>query len=107
MDEYLRTGRTAPKSRGGDPRSVRIEAQAGFLMDAIGETPDIALVELPERLIEERGEAFAISTIHGFFPRHGVSHKKSQPMPASRSAKPQPPDARPGSNRGLRMASLR
>ena len=87
MDEYLRTGRTAPKSRGGDRRSVRIEAQAGFLMDAIEETLDIALVELRERLIEERGETFAISTIHGFFPRHGVSYKKRQPMPASRSAK--------------------
>ena len=79
MDEYLRTGRTAPKSRGGDRRSGRIEAQAGFLMDAIEETPDIALVELRERLIEERGETFAISTIHGFFPRHGVSYKKDSP----------------------------
>lgn len=27
MDEYLRTGRTAPKPRGGDRRSGRIEAQ--------------------------------------------------------------------------------
>ena len=59
MDEYLRTGRTAPKSRGGDRRSVRIEAQAGFLMDAIEETPDIALVELRERLIEEREDVTA------------------------------------------------
>ena len=28
MAEYLRTGRTAPKPRGGDRRSGRIEAQA-------------------------------------------------------------------------------
>ena len=27
MDEYLRTWRTAPKPRGGDRRSARIEAQ--------------------------------------------------------------------------------
>lgn len=87
MDEYLRTGRTAPKSRGGDRRSSRIEAQADFLMDAVEKVPDITLAELRERLIEERGETFAISTIHGFFQRHGISYKKRPRMPASRSAK--------------------
>ena len=48
MDEYLpRCGRTAPKPRGGDRRSGRIEAQADLLMRAIEETPDITLMELP------------------------------------------------------------
>ena len=87
MDEYLRTGRTAPRSRGGDRRSGRIEAQADFLMTAIEETPDITLAELRDRLLDERGETFAISTIHEFFRRHGISYKKRQPTPASRSAK--------------------
>lgn len=87
MDEYLRTGRTAPKSRGGDRRSGRIEAQAEFLMGAIAEVPDITLAELRERLLEERGETFAISTIHDFFRRHGVSYKKRPRTPASRSVK--------------------
>ena len=41
MDEYLRTGRSAPKPRGGDRRSGRIEAQAELLMRAIDATPDI------------------------------------------------------------------
>lgn len=75
MDEYLRTGRTAPKPRGGDRRSGRIEAQADFLMTAIEETPDITLVELRDRLVDERGETFAISTIHEFFRRYGISYK--------------------------------
>lgn len=86
MDEYLRTGRTAPKPRGGDRRSGRIEAQADFLMTAIEETPDITLAELRDRLVDERGETFAISTIHEFFRRHGISHKKRPRMPASRNA---------------------
>lgn len=43
MDEYLRTGRTVSELRGGDRRSGRIEAQADFLLDAITESPDIAL----------------------------------------------------------------
>ncbi len=86
MDEYLRTGRTAPKARGGDRRSGRIEAQAELLMDAIEEAPDITLAELRDRLIEERGETFAISTLHDFFRRRGVSYKKRRRMPANRNA---------------------
>src|SRR5207342_1055607 len=74
MDEYLRTGRTAPKPRGGDRRSGRIEAQADLLMRAIEETPDITLADLRERLM--RGESFAISTIHDFYRRHGITFKK-------------------------------
>lgn len=76
MDEYLRTGRTALLPRGGDRRSVRIEAQHGFLMTAIEEAPDITLAELRNRPIDERGETFGVSTIHDFFRRHGVSFKK-------------------------------
>ena len=52
MDEYLRCGRTAPKPRGGDRRSGRIEAQADLLMRAIEETPDITLMELRETPID-------------------------------------------------------
>jgi len=87
MDEFLRTGRTAPLPRGGDRRSGRIEAQHSFLMTAIEEAPDITLAELRNRLIDERGETFGVSTIHDFFRRHGVSFKKRQRMPVSRSAK--------------------
>ena len=87
MDEYLRTGRTAPKPRGGDRRSGRIEVQRDFLMAVIRETPDITLAELRVRLINERGETFAISTIHGFFRRHGVSFKKRRRMPVNKSAR--------------------
>ena len=87
MDEYLRTGRTSPKLRGGDRRSGRIEAQGDFLLGAVAEVPDITLAELRDRLIEERGERFAISTIHEFFRRHDISFKKRQRMQASRSAR--------------------
>ena len=87
MDEYLRTGRTAPKPRGGDRRSGRIEVQHDFLMAVIRETPDITLAELRVRLINERGETFAISTIHCFFRRHGVSFKKRRRMPVNKSAR--------------------
>lgn len=86
MTDYLGTGRTAPKPQGGDRRSGRIEAQSDLLMRAIEETPDITLAELRERLIEERCETFAISTIHDFYRRHRVTFKKRRRMRASRSA---------------------
>ena len=81
MDEYLRTGRSAPKPRGGDRRSGRIEAQAELLMRAIDATPDITLAELRERLITERGETFALSTIHDFYRRHRITFKKRMARP--------------------------
>lgn len=87
MDAYLRNGRTAAKPRGGDRRSGRIEAQADLLLGAIQETPDLTLAELRERLIAERGETFAISTIHDFYRRRGVTYKKRPRTPASRSAR--------------------
>jgi transposase len=56
-------------------------------MDAIEATPDITLAELRERLIAERGETFALSTIHDFYRRHGVTYKKRLRTPASRRAR--------------------
>ena len=58
----------APKPRGGDRRSGRIEAQAELLMRAIDATPDTTLAELRERLITERGETFALSTLPRLLP---------------------------------------
>jgi transposase len=99
MAAYLATGRTAPKSRGGDRRSERIEAQSDLLLGAIEEQPDLTLSELRERLIEARGERFAVSTIHEFYRRHGVTLKKRQGTPASRNVPTSPSAARPGSMR--------
>ena len=76
MQTYLRTGRTQAKPCGGDRRSGRIEAHADFVMATLQETPDITLAELRQRLVSERGEHFAISTLHEFFRRHRITLKK-------------------------------
>ena len=85
MAAYLQSGQTAPKPRGGDRRSGRIEAQTDLLMSTVEQTPDITLAELRQRLIDERGETFAISTIHDFYRRHGMTFKKRRRTPASRT----------------------
>jgi len=87
MDTYLKTGRTAPRPRGGDRRSGRIEAQADLLLGAIEASPDITLAELRARLTVERGETFAVSTIHDFYHRHGITFKKRPRTPASRTVR--------------------
>ena len=61
-------------------------AQAELLMQAIEETPDITLAEPRARLIAERGETFALSTIHDFYRRHGITFKKRRRTPANRRA---------------------
>ena len=45
-------------------------------MRAIDATPDITLAELRQRLITERGETFALSTIHDFYRHHRITFKK-------------------------------
>ncbi|MEM6664391.1 MAG: hypothetical protein AAF666_19690 [Pseudomonadota bacterium] len=56
-------------------------------METIEQTPDITVAELRDRVIEERGESFALSTIHGFFRCHGVSYKKRPPPQANKSVR--------------------
>ena len=86
MQTYRRTGRTQAKPRGGDRRSHRIEAQADLLLSAIEQTPDLTLAELRARLLTERGESFALSTIHAFYRRHRITFKKRLRMPGNRTA---------------------
>ena len=86
MQSYRQTGRTQAKPCGGDRRSHRIEAQADLLLRAVQETPDRTLAELRHCLLTQRGERFALSTIHAFYRRHGFTFKKRPRMPGNRSA---------------------
>ena len=82
---YQHTGRTQAQPRGGDRRSHRLAAQADLLLGAIQRTPDLTLAELRQRLLTERGERFALSTLHAFYRRHRLPFKNRPPLPASRS----------------------
>ncbi len=79
-------GTVAPRAVGGDRRTARIEAHAGFIRDAIEQRVDLTLAELQARLVAERGAHFGIGTLWRFFKRHKITLKKRRRMPPSRSA---------------------
>ncbi len=70
-------GEVRAKPQGGDHRSGRIEAQAGFLLGQVERRPDVTLAEL-QALLRERGVAVAIATVWRFFERRGFSFKKNR-----------------------------
>ncbi len=70
-------GEVRARPQGGDRRSGRIEAQAGFLLGQVERTPDVTLAEL-QALLFERGVAVGIGTVWRFFERHRISFKKNR-----------------------------
>lgn len=70
-------GNVAARPQGGDRRSHRIEAEAGFLLGEIERTPDVTLAELQARLAE-RGVPVGIGSLWRFFDRRGISFKKNR-----------------------------
>lgn len=71
------------KAQGGDTRSRRIEAHAHTILTLHGARRDITLDEL-RRELGLAGVSVAISTLHRFFARHGITRKK---RPGTRSSK--------------------
>ena len=84
-DQRRRQGHYAPKLQGGDTRSGRIEAHRDRIMAIFEARRDIALVELRQELAGA-GLSVAISTLHRFFARHGITRKKRPATRVSRTA---------------------
>ena len=87
VKRYETTGEISPEPSGGDRRSGRIEAQRDYLVGLIRRRPDITLLEIQERLIENCGERFAVSVLWRFFDRHNITFKKRPRTPRSSSAR--------------------
>ncbi len=85
-DQRRRTGDYAAKAQGGDTRSRRIEAHAHTILALHEARRDITLDEL-RRELGKAGVSVAISTLHRFFARHGITRKK---RPATRSSRTVP-----------------
>jgi len=61
------------------------QAEAGFILSQVSETPDITLAELQEKL-KRRGLMVGIGTLWRFFDRRRITFKKRRRMPPSSSA---------------------
>lgn len=72
------TGAVAPKPKGGDLRSHRIEAYREIILTAIDARVDITLVEIADMLREQHGARFAPSTVWRFLDRHSMTVKKNR-----------------------------
>lgn len=73
-------------ARQGKPKGSVLDAHADFIFGLIGETPDITLEEIAERLAGERGLKVVSTAVWKFLDRHDMTHKKRLLMRASRSA---------------------
>lgn len=80
------SGSFAPRPQGGDTRSRRIEDRRAEILALWEARKDITLDELRMELAGS-GLVVAISTLHRFFARHGITRKK---RPATRSSRTDP-----------------
>ena len=71
----------------GQPRRRKLDAHRGYLLGLIGQTPDLTISELLERLMADRGVRACRATLWNFLDRCGLTFKKSPPMRASRTAR--------------------
>ena len=79
------TGDVAPATQ-GKPKGSVLDAHADFILGALAEKSDTTLDEMVERLRDERGVRVVRTAVWKFLDRHGQTHKKRPPMPASKSA---------------------
>nr|WP_238525768.1 IS630 family transposase [Parvularcula bermudensis] len=76
VQAFRERGNVAPKPQGGDQRSRRIEALADEILAYLEAHKDVTLEDMAAWIEAEHGERFAVSTVHRFFQRHGISFKK-------------------------------
>ena len=64
----------------GHPVGAKLDAHAEYLLGLIADKGNLTSEELRSRLAQERGMQVAISTLWGFYQKHGVSFKKRPDM---------------------------
>lgn len=77
--------RTAHKQ--GHPVGSKLDVHAEYLLGLVADNRNLTLEELRTRLAQERGMQVAISTLWGFYQKHGISFKKRPSMRKNPSGK--------------------
>ncbi len=94
-EQMREIGDVAPKPRGGDQRSPRIEAHADVIWSLNEERPTLFLRERRDALAE-RGIAVSRSSLSGFFKRHAITRKKHRPRRRTAATGRKKPSAKTG-----------
>lgn len=89
----------------GHPVGSKLDVHAEYLLSLIADKGSLTLEELRTRLAQERGMQVAISTLWGFYQKHGVSFKKRPGMRKSPPGKAYKSPGRPESE-GNQPATL-
>ena len=76
IDAWRDERRLRPKPMGGDHNS-RLKGEREWLLQRIGEAPDLTLEEL-RRELAGRGTAVGYGTVWRFFAAEGISFKKNR-----------------------------
>ena len=63
--------------RQGQPRRSKLDPQRDFLLGLVEQAPGTTIVEMQQRLAEERGIKASVSTVWTFLDRCGLTFKKS------------------------------
>jgi transposase len=85
QDQRRTTGNIAPKPQGGDMRSRHVEARREDILRLWEARKDISLEELRAGLAAI-GLTVSVAGLHRFFARRGMTRKKRQATPSSRTA---------------------
>lgn len=85
LGQRRETGGFAPKPQGGDMRSRMVEDRRDDILALWEARKDISLEELRAGL-GEIGLTVSVAGLHRFFARRGMTRKKRQATPLSRTA---------------------
>lgn len=86
MTALATTGTVAARPQGRARRS-KLDPHEAFLRALIVERDDITLEEMRARLKDERDLTVGLGTLWSFLDARGLTYKKRQPTPRSRTAR--------------------
>ena len=73
-------------ARQGQPTGSKLDVHEAFILGLVENQKDIALHEIAERLVAERGVRTCPATVWYFFSKRGLTHKKRRAMRRNNSA---------------------
>jgi transposase len=94
--QWRDTGSFEP-ARQGQPTGSKLDDHEAFILDLVENEKDIALHEIADKVLAERGVRACPATVWYFFSKRGLTHKKRQAMHRSSSARMSSPAGKSGS----------